>query len=102
MRGTRWEAENDVVVGAVRRLSGGGRGGGWGLCVAAVAGCGAAGRFRRLGFGARSRAAVAPITVLSLASKRGTKCTQKPHVQKCMGSVILQFSSMKKVESQNM
>ena len=32
----------------------------------------------------------------SLASKRGTKCTQKPHVQKCMGSVILQFSSMKK------
>ena len=36
-------------------------GGGWGLCVAAVAGCGAAGLFRRLGFGARGRAAVAPI-----------------------------------------
>ena len=57
------------------RRSGGGRGGGWGLCVAAVAGCGAAGRFRRLGFGARSHAAVAPITVLALASHalgRGT------------------------------
>ena len=38
----------------------------------------------------------------SLASKRGTKCTQKTHVQKCMGSVILQFSSMKKVGRQNM
>jgi hypothetical protein len=36
--------------------------------VAAVAGCGAAGRFCRLGFGARGRAAVAPITVLALAS----------------------------------
>jgi hypothetical protein len=43
--------------------------------VAAVAGCGAAGRFRRLGFGARGRAAVAPIAVLALASHalgRGT------------------------------
>ena len=37
----------------------------------------------------------------SLASKRGTKCTQK-RVQKCMGSVILQFSSIKKVGPQNM
>ena len=36
-----------------------------------------------------------------LASKRGTKCTQK-RVQKCMGSVILQFSSMEKVGRQNM
>jgi hypothetical protein len=35
----------------------------------------------------------------SLASKRGTKCTQ---IQTCMGSVILQFSSMKKVGRQNM
>jgi len=60
------------IPGVVR---GGGRGGGWGLCVAAVAGCGAAGRFRRLGFGARGRAAVAPIAVLALASHalgRGT------------------------------
>jgi hypothetical protein len=38
----------------------------------------------------------------SLASKRGTKCTQKRHVQKFMGSVILQFSSMNKVGRQNM
>ena len=61
--------------GSARRRSGGGRGGGWGLCVAAVAGCGAAGRFRRLGFAARGRAAVAPIAVLALASHalgRGT------------------------------
>ena len=61
--------------GSARRRSGAGRGGGWGLCVAAVAGCGAAGLFRRLGFGARGRAAVAPITVLALASHalgRGT------------------------------
>ena len=61
--------------GSARRRSGGGRGGGWGLCVAAVAGCGAAGRFRRLGFGARGRAVVAPIAVLALASHalgRGT------------------------------
>jgi len=37
----------------------------------------------------------------SLASKRGTKCTQKTHVQKCMGSVILHFSSIRKVRPQN-
>ena len=36
--------------------------------MAAVAGCGAAGRFRRLGFGARGRAAVAPVAVLAHAS----------------------------------
>jgi hypothetical protein len=66
--------------GSARRRSGAGRGGGWGLCVAAVAGCRAAGRFRRLGFGARGRAAVAPIAVLATrhtcAHMRTCACTQ--------------------------
>ncbi len=70
-RSDRWSG----ALCSARRRSGGGLGGGWGLCVAAVAGCGAAGRFRQLGFGARGRAAVTPITVLALASHalgRGT------------------------------
>jgi hypothetical protein len=37
----------------------------------------------------------------SLASKRGTKCSERARVQKCMGSVILHFSSIKKVRPQN-
>ena len=45
-----------MVVGAVRRLSGGGRGGGWGLRLVAVAGCGAADR----SVGAASARAAAP------------------------------------------
>jgi hypothetical protein len=36
-----------------------------------------------------------------LASKRGTKCSERARVQKCMGSVILHFSSIKKVRPQN-
>ena len=46
----------DVAVGAARRRSGGGRGGGWGLRLAAVAGCGAADR----SVGSASARAAAP------------------------------------------
>ena len=65
-----------MIAGRVakQRLGGAlgpGAAGAWGLCVAAVAGSGAAGRFRRLGFGARGRAAVAPVAVLALASHAG-------------------------------
>jgi hypothetical protein len=38
----------------------------------------------------------------SLASKRGTKCTQKHPCPEMHGSEILQFSSLKKVGRQNM
>ena len=41
-----WLSLGTVAWGSsAQRRSGGGRGGGWGLCVAAVAGCGAAGLF---------------------------------------------------------
>ena len=55
-----------VGGGADRRRSGGGPSRGWGLRGAAVACCGAADSFA--GFAARSRAAVAPLTMLPLAS----------------------------------
>jgi hypothetical protein len=32
----------------------------------------------------------------STESKRGTKCTQKPHVQKCMGSLRQSLNQLKK------
>jgi len=63
--------------GSARRRSGGGRGRGWGLCVAAVAGCGAAGRFRRLGFGVLPPPLPPPFSVSSARSSSARAMTAR-------------------------